>query len=874
MGLHKHKRRHTNSKDPLERQNGTLSRTGPLSSHLGRTNGHTMVNGSAKSGTEANGAALLEELLKKRRQRRKEKKERKERKRRRESNEESGWRVSVVTPVVGGAARNRHSSQSDLNGEPLQLAEEDAALPSQPLAERRTLDNGVHDVKATNGLAKGTEKDLVTSAVTANGSSGTHIGKVKERIKSKSVANGHIPSTLTNGSQHVHKDGKKHKRKHQPNPLAQRLQAEREALPIYKAQRAIIDEIMRHQSVIIVGETGSGKTTQIPQFLDAAGLTQQGIIAVTQPRRVAAISIAKRVAEEMGTKLGDKVGYSIRFDDTTSPSTKIKYMTDGMLLRELLSDNKLKRYSAIILDEAHERTLRTDILFGMVKAIQKERKDLKIIIMSATLNAERFSQYFDKYDFGTLFLGLCVDAYRLCSAKVIYVAGRQFPVRTFAAVQRQEDYVDSALVATFQLHMEEPRGDILVFLTGQEEIDNLQKLIEENARNLPPKCPKMLVTPIYAKLPTDQQAKVFEPTPPGTRKIILSTNVAETSITISGIRYVIDTGMAKVRSYNSKIGMESLVVQPISKASARQRSGRAGREAPGFCYRLYSEAAFDSLPEDSEPEIMRCNLASVVLLLKASGVDDVVGFDYMDRPSRDSIIRALEQLYALGALNDDGGLSSLGRQMAELPLDPVFSKILIQSKVFKCTKEVISIIAMLSVDLVFYTPNDKREQAGLARKRFMNYDGDHITLYNVLKGYQSVHGDAGWCTENFISGRSLKQALDIRKQLVTFAERMGIDTSVSCGTDFDPILKCFLTGCFQNVALRTPTGEYKTMIGNQTVFVHPSSVLFGKKPVAVLYNELMRTTRQYMRNISVIQPQWLLECAPQYYGRGEAPAAR
>ncbi|KND02764.1 ATP-dependent helicase HrpA [Spizellomyces punctatus DAOM BR117] len=853
MGLHK--RRHLNSKDPLEHQTGTSSRTALLSSHLGRPNGHAMVNRSAKSGTEPNGAALLEELLRRRRKRRKEKKERKERKRRRESNEESGWRVSVVAPTVGGAASNGQSSQSDLNGQPLQQPEEDPALPSQPLAERRTLDNGVNGLRVTNGLAKGIEKDLVPSAIAANGSSGTHNDKVKTRIKSKSLGNGHTPSTLTNGSQHVHKEGKKHKRKHQASPLAQRLQAEREALPIYKAQRAITDEIMRHQSVVIVGETGSGKTTQIPQFLDAAGLTQQGIIAITQPRRVAAISIAKRVADELGTKLGDKVGYSIRFDDTTSPSTKIKYMTDGMLLRELLSDNKLKRYSAIILDEAHERTLRTDILFGMVKAIQKERKDLKIIIMSATLNAERFSQYFD-------------------NAKVIYVAGRQFPVRTFAAVQRQEDYVDAALVATFQLHMEEPRGDILVFLTGQEEIDNLQKLIEENARNLPPKCPKIIVTPIYAKLPADQQAKVFEPTPPGTRKIILSTNVAETSITISGIRYVVDTGMAKVRSYNSKIGMESLVVQPISKASARQRSGRAGREAPGFCYRLYSEEAFDSLPEDSEPEIMRCNLASVILLLKASGVDDVVGFDYMDRPSRDSIIRALEQLYALGALNDDGRLSSLGRQMAELPLDPVYSKILIQSKAFKCTKEVISIIAMLSVDLVFYTPNDKREQAGQARKRFMNYDGDHITLYNVLKGYQSVHGDAGWCTENFISGRSLKQALDIRKQLVTFAERMGIDTSVSCGTDFDPILKCFLTGCFQNVALRTPTGEYKTMIGNQTVFIHPSSVLFGKKPVAVLYNELMHTTRQYMRNISVIQPQWLLECAPQYYGRGEAPAAR
>ncbi|KAI8922524.1 P-loop containing nucleoside triphosphate hydrolase protein [Powellomyces hirtus] len=305
--------------------------------------------------------------------------------------------------------------------------------------------------------------------------------------------------------------------------------------------------------------------------------------------------------------------------------------------------------------------------------------------------------------------------------------------------------------------------------------------------------------------------------------------------------------------------MESLTVQPISKASAQQRSGRAGREAPGFCYRLYTQAAYEGLSEETEPEIMRCNLASVVLMLKASGVDDVLGFDYMDKPSRTSIVRALEQLYALGALNDEGGLSELGQQMAELPLDPVYSKVLLQSVKYKCTKEVLTVIAMLSVDLIFFSPNDKREQAGQAKKRFMNYDGDHLTLLNVFSSFQTVHGDAAWCAENFISARSLKQVQDIRKQLVSFTSRQGIDTTVSCGTDnLEAVLKCFLSGCFQNVAMRTPDGSYKTLVGNQAVYIHPSSVLFLKKPDAVVYNELVTLTRVCSTHVSSFTHLFLL----------------
>ncbi|KAI9017228.1 P-loop containing nucleoside triphosphate hydrolase protein [Gaertneriomyces semiglobifer] len=403
--------------------------------------------------------------------------------------------------------------------------------------------------------------------------------------------------------------------------------------------------------------------------------------------------------------------------------------------------------------------------------------------------------------------------------------------------------MDAALVAIFQLHMEQPLGDFLVFMTGQEEIVNLNKLVEDYARQLPPQCPKLLVCPLYAKLPTEQQSQIFQPTPPGTRKVILATNIAETSITISGIRYVIDTGMTKVRAINPRTGIDTLAVQPISKASARQRMGRAGREAPGFCYRLYPEEAFNSLPEDIEPEILRCSLSSVTLMLKASGVDDVINFDYMDKPDRQSIVRALEELYALGCLNDKGNLTSLGKRMASLPLEPVFSKMLLNSVEYNCTSEVISIIAMLSVDVIFSAPANARETAAAAKSKFVNHDGDHLTLLNVLKSYLSVNRSQSWCAENFLSHRSLKQVLDIRQQLVEIAQRLDIDTEKECAEDeFENVTMCLLSGAFMNVAVKLPGGSsFKTLGSGQEVWIHPSSVLFGKKVGAVVYTELVST---------------------------------
>ncbi|KAJ3414817.1 putative ATP-dependent RNA helicase dhr2, partial [Chytridiales sp. JEL 0842] len=588
--------------------------------------------------------------------------------------------------------------------------------------------------------------------------------------------NNHGAQSTVKVKEHHHKHHHKEhhdKGKFKREEKAAALRPQREKLPITIEKASIMEAVKVHNSLIIVGETGSGKTTQIPQFLYEAGYAKKGMIAITQPRRVAATSIARRVSEEMAAKLGGLVGYSVRFDDTTSQDTKIKYMTDGMMLRELLSDKLLSKYSVILLDEAHERTLRTDILFGMVKSIQKVRPDLKVLVMSATLDAERFSKYFN-------------------NAPVLNIPGRTFPVRIFNAAEKQEDYVDAAVVSTFQIHVDEPPGDILVFLTGQEEIEAVEKLLLEHAHELPPEAMTMFVCPLFASMPAAAQQKVFQPAPPNHRKIILATNVAETSLTISGIRYVIDTGMAKVRAFNSKLGLESLAAIPISKASARQRTGRAGREAPGCCYRLYTSEGFDSLDENTEPEILRCNLANVLLTLKASGVDDIINFEFIDRPPRDAIIRALEHLYALKALGNDGSLTEEGKKMAQFPIDPSLAKVLLYSKTLKCTAEVISIISLLSVENVFFSPHDKREQAAEAKKKFVNYDGDHITLLNVMRGYEAVNGDVEWCNQNFINHRAMRNAVDIRKQLASFCEGMDISPTVSVGNEVEPILQSFV----------------------------------------------------------------------------------
>ncbi|CAD5115917.1 unnamed protein product [Dimorphilus gyrociliatus] len=629
------------------------------------------------------------------------------------------------------------------------------------------------------------------------------------------------------------------------------IEETKRSLPIYPFKESLIEAVRDHQVLIIEGETGSGKTTQIPQFLHEAGFTDNKMkIGCTQPRRVAAMSVAARVADEMNFKLGNEVGYSIRFEDCTSERTLIKYMTDGMLLREFLSEPDLGSYSVMIIDEAHERTLHTDVLFGLVKDIARFRPDLKLLISSATLDAEKFSEFFD-------------------DAPVFRIPGRRFPVDIYYTKAPEADYIDAAVVSVLQIHSTQPKGDILVFMTGQEEIDTATEVLMERTKRLGSRIKELIICPIYANLPSDLQAKIFDPTPPESRKVVLATNIAETSITIDGIVYVIDPGFSKQKSYNARTGMESLIVTPISKANANQRAGRAGRVSAGKCFRLYTAWAYKhELDENTIPEIQRTNLGNVVILLKSLGINDLLHFDFMDPPPHETLVIALEQLYALGALNHMGELTKLGRRMAEFPLDPMLSKMLIASEKYKCSEEILTVAAMLSVNnAIFYRPKDKIVHADTARTNFFKPGGDHLTLLNVYNQWVETNYSTQWCFENFIQHRSMKRARDVRDQLEGLLQRVEID--ILSSTDSVDIRKAITAGFFYHTARLGKGGQYKTVKHQQTVMIHPNSSLFETQPRWIVYHELVFTTKEYMRQVSEIENNWLLEVAPHYYKQKE-----
>ncbi|CAD0040894.1 unnamed protein product [Aureobasidium pullulans] len=622
---------------------------------------------------------------------------------------------------------------------------------------------------------------------------------------------------------------------------AKTIEEKRKTLPVYTYRNEFLAAVDKYQVLIVVGETGSGKTTQLPQYLHEHGMTKDGkMVGCTQPRRVAAMSVATRVAEEMGVKVGNEVGYSIRFEDATSDKTILKYMTDGMLLREFLTEPDLGKYSALMIDEAHERTLHTDILFGLIKDIARGRPDLKILISSATLDAQKFSSYFD-------------------DAPIMNIPGRTFDVEMNYSMQPEANYLSAAITTVFQIHLSQPMpGDILVFLTGQDEIEQANESLQETARKLGAAAGELMICPIYANLPTDMQNRIFEPTPPKVRKVVLATNIAETSLTIDNIVYVIDPGY-------------SLVAVPISRASANQRAGRAGRTGPGKCFRLYTKWAFyNDLPESTTPEIQRTNLTSVVLLLKSLGINDLLNFEFLDPPSPDMLIRSLEQLYALGALNDKGELTRVGRQMAEFPTDPLLAKAILAADKEGCVEEVLSIVSMLGeASALFYRPKDKKTQADTTRERFTVKDGgDHLTYLNIWNQWVDSDFSQVWAKENFLQQRSLTRARDVRDQLAKLCDRVEVTVS-SCGaSNIPPILKALTAGFFPNAARIQRGGDsYRTVKNNQTTWLHPSSVLAatGNRPKWTIYHELVLTSKEFMRSCFPLQPEWLSEVAPHYY---------
>ncbi|MCJ1473297.1 DEAH-box ATP-dependent RNA helicase prp43 [Lambiella insularis] len=638
----------------------------------------------------------------------------------------------------------------------------------------------------------------------------------------------------------------------------------RRDLPVHAQRDEFLKMYQSSQILVFVGETGSGKTTQIPQFVlyDDLPQLQRKLVACTQPRRVAAMSVAQRVANEMDVNLGDEVGYSIRFEDVTSQKTILKYMTDGMLLREAMNDHDLKRYSTIILDEAHERTLATDILMALLKEVALRRPDLKIVIMSATLDAQKFQSYFN-------------------DAPLLAVPGRTHPVEIFYTQEPERDYVEAAIRTVLQIHATEPEGDILLFLTGEEEIEDACRKISLEVDEMIREADAgpMKVYPLYGTLPPAMQQKIFDPPPPAHkpggrpgRKCIVATNIAETSLTIDGIVYVVDPGFSKQKIYNARIRVESLLVSPISKASAQQRAGRAGRTRPGKCFRLYTEAAFKrELIEQTYPELLRSNLANTVLELKKLGIDDLVHFDLMDPPAPETLMRALEELNYLACLDDDGNLTTLGSLASNFPLDPALAVMLISSPEFYCSNEILSLTALLSVPQIFVRPAAARKRADDMKALFTHPDGDHLTMLNVYHAFKGPDAQANpkqWCHDHFLSLRALQSADNVRLQLRRIMETHELELMSTPFEDkkyYENIRRALVAGFFMQVAKREGTSKtYTTVKDDQSVLLHPSTVL-AQDCEWVVYNEFVLTTKNYIRTVTAVKPEWLLDIAPTYY---------
>lgn len=623
------------------------------------------------------------------------------------------------------------------------------------------------------------------------------------------------------------------------------MQEQREYLPVYSVRTELIKLIHDNKVIIIVGETGSGKTTQLTQYLHEEGYTKFGVVGCTQPRRVAAVSVAKRVAEEMGTNLKETVGYAIRFEDCTSKSTRIKYMTDGVLLRESLNDPDLEQYSAIVMDEAHERSLHTDVLFGILKKVAQRRRDIKIIVTSATMDADKFSNFFG-------------------GAPVFNIPGRAFRVDVRFSEKVCDDYVDAAVKKVIDIHVKEPPGDILVFMTGQEDIETTCMVLAERLSKME-QIPPMLILPIYSQLPSDAQAKIFEKS--DRRKCVVATNIAETSLTLDGVRYVVDTGFCKLKVYNPRIGMDALQITPISQANANQRSGRAGRTGPGKAFRLYKGSSYrDEFHANNIPEIQRTNLANVVLLLKSLNIEDLFLFDFMDPPPEESILNAMYQLWIIGALDNKGRLTKLGAKMAEFPLDPSLSKILITAEEFECTEEALTIVSMLSVPSIFYRPKDREKEADSAREKLFIAESDHLTLYNVFNQWKRNNYSGEWCNKHFVHVKSLRKVREVRAQLKDILKQQNIKL-LSCDQNLDKVRKAICSGYFTNAAKIKGIGDYINLRTGLPCKLHPSSALFtlGFAPDFVVYHELILTSKEYMHCVTNVDPYWLAEMGSMFF---------
>lgn len=520
-------------------------------------------------------------------------------------------------------------------------------------------------------------------------------------------------------------------------------------------------------------------------------------------------------------------------------------------------------------DEAHERSLSSDVLLGLLKKIRKKRADLRIIVSSATIQAEDFLDFFSRTEGDE-------KESKSSIATIVSIEGRIFPVDIHYLEDPAEDYVLQAVRTVFEIHSEEGDGDILIFLTGRNEIDQAIELINEEAASKHIRSPALQAFPLYAGLPTEQQMLVFEPAEENTRKVIVATNIAEASVTIDGISFVLDCGFIKLRAYNPNTGIETLTTTPVSKASANQRAGRAGRTRPGKCYRLYTESSFDRMDESAPPEIQRSNLAPMILQMKALGIDNIVRFDWLTAPPSELVVRALEMLYSLEALDDYAKLTRpLGLRMAELSVEPMMAKVLLSAPKFGCLSEILTVAAMTSLQGAVWVQHDGGKKAlESSRRKFAAEEGDHLTLLNLYQAFVTKgKKEMVWCRNHHVNYKSMTRAVSIRNQLRRYVERFGIDVSESLagvqgGGNPDmgeKIRRCLTAGYFAHAAKFQPDGTFKSVNG-LVMYAHPTSLMFNRKAEWVVFHEIMETNgKPYIRDISSIERSWLLEYGNRFY---------
>lgn len=637
------------------------------------------------------------------------------------------------------------------------------------------------------------------------------------------------------------------------------IQAQRRSLPIAKHREKLLHCIQQYGVTIVVGQTGSGKTTQLPQYLLESGWASEGnVIACTQPRRVAATSVATRVAQEVGTVLGEEVGYTIRFEDVSDKEkTRIRYMTDGMLFREILIDPLLTRYSVVMIDEAHERSLYTDLLLGVLKKIRRKRPSLRLIVSSATLDARAFHEYF------------CSNT-SPDEAIIVSLEGRAYPVEVAYLQEPAPDYVRAAVDVVWNINQQHnAAGDVLVFLTGREDIE---RFLEELTELIPTQRrggTEIIPLALHSGLTSEEQLRVFFPAERNTRKVIASTNIAEASVTIDGVKFVVDCGFVKIRTYNPTSLLSSLSTVPVSLASATQRAGRAGRTSPGICYRLYPESFLATLSASTPPEITRSDMTTPILQLKSLGIDDLMKFEWVTSPPAESVLRALEGLVAAGMVGEDGRLTVFGQQAAEWPVEMALARMLYASKEFTCGEEILTIAAMTSVQDVFVIPDGSQGAlAELERRKFTAEEGDHLTLLNAYNAFTKYGKSSSWCKAHALNFRAMSRAVSIRSQLKKYMQRFGLPTQ-SCEGDAKRLRQCLVSGYWRNCARWMADGTYRSVKGDRVLYVHPNSVLFTRKPQSgwVVFHEMEETKKNQIKILTEIEPDWLLDHGHKYYSR-------